>query len=281
MSLPVGLGLGWRPETAQLIERRTGEGTLQFTEVVAENHSPGRLSAPLSRLVDRGVPVLVHGVSLSLGGAEPLSTRRLDHLARLAEALRAPLVSEHICLVRAGELDSGHLLPVARRHDVLDLLIDSVRQAQRSLPVPLVLENIATLFSWPDDELDEASFITTLLEETGAGLLLDISNLYANARNHGIDPLAFIDALPLDRIAYVHVAGGVERGDLYHDTHAHPVAAGPLGLLAELVKRCPARPVMLERDEGFLGLASLEAELDTIDAALRPEHENEGRRHAS
>lgn len=260
--LRAGVGLGWRAATALLIDRRPG---IALSEVVAENVDPAALPRPLAQLVERGLPVIPHGVSLSLGGAQRPDRARLDRLARLAERLRAPLVSEHVAFVRAGGVEAGHLLPLPRTRAMLDVLVENVREAQRALPVPLALENIATLFEWPGAELDEAAFLSELLLRTGAPLLLDVANLYANARNHGFDALAVLDALPLDRIAYVHVAGGVERGGLYHDTHAHPLPDGPLALLAALFERTGPVPVLLERDDRFGTRAALEAELDRIE----------------
>ena len=111
--------------------------------------------------------------------------------------------------------------------------------------------------------------MNALLERTGALLLLDLANTYANARNHGGDPLAFLDALPLERIAYVHVAGGVERDGLYHDTHAHPTPPAVLELVAELCARRDPPGVMLERDDAYPPEADLDAELDAIAAATR------------
>src|SRR5207253_618234 len=111
----------------------------------------------------RGVPVVPHGVSLSLGGAEPPSPARLDALARLAARLGAPLVSEHLAFVRAGGLESGHLLPLPWTKAVLQIVVDNVRRAQDALPVPLALENVASLLRWPGAEMDEASFLAEVL----------------------------------------------------------------------------------------------------------------------
>jgi uncharacterized protein (UPF0276 family) len=159
---------------------------------------------------------------------------------------------------------------VPRTRDALDVLVGNVRLAQAELPVPLALEHVAALLEWPAPELDEAAFLTGLLERTGAWLLLDVANLYANARNHGGDPHAFLDALPLERVAYVHVAGGVERDGLYHDTHAHPTPPPVLDLVAELCRRFTGGPpgVMLERDDAYPPEPELAAELDAVAAAV-------------
>lgn len=261
----LGLGIGWRPEIALAIERRQDLG---FIEVVAEDLDPhGPIPAPIERLRRRGVAVVLHGVTLSLGGAEPLDRARLDALARLAERLDAPLVSEHIAFVRGGGRETGHLLPLPRTREAVELVVANIREARAALPVPLALENIATLFEWPNPEMDEAAFLTEVLERADALLLLDIENVYANARNHGYDPHEFLTRIPLERLAYVHVAGGVEREGLYHDTHTHDIPAAVLDLLSELAARNEVPGVLLERDGRFPPDARLNAELDAIAAA--------------
>lgn len=261
----LGVGLGWRPEIDLTVERLPG---VDFVEVVAENLRPEALPESLKLLRGRGVPVLPHGVSLSLGGAEPPEEDRIAHLAALAEAFGAPVVSDHVCFVRAGGLDSGHLMPVPRTREALDVLVANVRQVQRSLPVPFAVENIAALLEWPDAELTEAQFLAELTERTGCLLLVDIANLYANARNLGTDPVRLLDELPLERLAYVHIAGGVERDGLYHDTHAHPVLPEVLDLLDELAARTDPPGVLLERDDAYPADEELAGELRAIRATL-------------
>ena len=261
-----GVGIGWRPEIAGYVESLPG---LRFTEVVAES-LPRRPELPdgLTRLRERGVCVVPHGIRLSLGGTEPVEMSRVQHLARYARALRAPFVSEHIAFVRAGGLEAGHLLPLPRTREAVDVVVGNVKRAQAELPVPIALEPIAALFDWPDAELSEGQFLTEVLDRTDALLLLDIANIYANARNRGEEPTDLLDALPLSRIAYVHVAGGAEHDGLYHDTHTDPTPPEVLDLVTELCKRSTPPALMLERDGHFPPAAALTAELDSIaDAA--------------
>jgi uncharacterized protein (UPF0276 family) len=262
----LGLGIGWRAELALPIERRA----LGFVEVIAEDVDPdGPIPQPLQNLQARGVAVVPHGVTLSLGSAEPPATEALARLGTLATRLNAPLVSEHLAFVRAGERETGHLLPLPRSRDALQIVVANVRAAREALPVPLAIENIATLFEWPAPEMDEATFLAEVLEQADVFLLLDIANVYANARNHHWDPLAYLDRLPLKRIAYVHIAGGVERDGLYHDTHAHPVLPAVLDLLEELSRRVEVPGVLLERDDRFPSARELNAEMNAIEAAHR------------
>lgn len=276
----LGTGIGWRPEIADAVERMPG---IDWVEVVAENVCPGHLPASLRRLRERGVTVVPHGVSLGLGGAERPDPDRLTALAERARALDAPLVTEHIAFVRAGgpltatpRLEAGHLLPVSRTRDALDVLCENVRIAQDALPVPLAVENIAALFSWPGEEMTEGQFLYELADRTGVRLLIDVANLHTNHVNRGEDPAKALAELPLEAIAYVHVAGGFERDGVWHDSHAHPVPPPVLGILTDLAARVSPPGVLLERDENFPEPAELEGELDAIRAALRA-----GRRLAS
>ena len=242
----LGTGIGWRPEIADAVEGMPG---IDWVEVVAENLCPGHLPESLLRLRERGVTVVPHGVSLGLGGADRPDEGRLTALAERAEALGSPLVTEHIAFVRAGgpltaspRLEAGHLLPVPRTRDALDVLCENIRIAQAALPVPLAVENIAALISWPGEELTEGQFLYELADRTGVRLLIDVANLHTNHVNRGEDPAKALAELPLEAIAYVHVAGGFERDGVWHDSHAHPVPGPVLDILDRpRLPRHPAR----------------------------------------
>ena len=230
----LGVGIGWRPEIDLTVPRLPG---VEWVEIVAENVDPGGIPASLAALHQSGLPVIPHGVSLSLGGTEPVDPKRLAGLAGLAERFRSPLVSEHVAFCRAGGMEAGHLLPLPRTRAALRLLTENVRAAQEVLPVPLAMENIAVLISWPEDELTEAQLLTALVERTGVLLLLDVANLHTAQVNFGLDPIATLEALPLDQVGHVHVAGGVLRDGIWHDTHAHPVCQQILDILTALAER--------------------------------------------
>lgn len=273
----LGIGIGWRPEIADAVEALEG---VEWVEAVAENLCADHLPDSLVRLRGRGVTVVPHGVALGLGGAERPDPRRLADLAARVELLGAPLVTEHVAFVRAGgtsadapALEAGHLLPVPRTWDALDVLCENVRIAQDALPVPLALENIAALVDWPDEELTEGQFLAELVERTGVRLLIDVANLHTNHVNRGEDPATALDELPVEAIAYVHVAGGVEKDGVWHDTHAHPVTAPVLDVLTELRSRVDPPGVLLERDDDFPPAEELAGELamirQTLEAARR------------
>ncbi|MEU9517487.1 DUF692 domain-containing protein [Streptomyces sp. NPDC048224] len=268
----LGTGIGWRPEIADVVERMPG---IDWVEAVSENLCPGHLPDSLLRLRERGLTVVPHGVSLGLGGGDRPDAGRLAALAERAAVLGSPLVTEHIAFVRAGgaltaspQLEAGHLLPVPRTRDALDVLCENVRIAQDALPVPLAVENIAALISWPDEELTEGQFLYELADRTGVRLLIDVANLHTNHVNRGEDPAEALGELPLEAIAYVHVAGGFERDGVWHDSHAHPVAQPVLDILTDLASRVAPPGVLLERDENFPEGDELRSEVAAIGAAV-------------
>ncbi|MBQ0825326.1 DUF692 domain-containing protein [Streptomyces tagetis] len=268
----LGTGIGWRPEIAGVVEAMPG---VDWVEAVAENVCPGHVPGSLLRLRERGVTVVPHGVSLGLGGAERPDAGRLAALAERVRVLEAPLVTEHIAFVRAGgpltaspRLEAGHLLPVPRTRDALDVLCENVRVAQDALPVPLAVENIAALLSWPGEEMTEGQFLYELADRTGVRLLIDVANLHTNHVNRGEDPAEALRDLPLEALAYVHVAGGFVRDGVWHDSHAHPVPPVVLDILTDLASRVAPPGVLLERDENFPPPGELAAEMDAIRAAV-------------
>ncbi|MDU0302787.1 DUF692 domain-containing protein, partial [Streptomyces sp. PAL114] len=268
----LGTGIGWRPEIADAVEAMPG---IDWVEAVAENVCPGHLPESLLRLRGRGVTVVPHGVSLGLGGGDRPDEQRLTTLAERATALGSPLVTEHIAFVRAGGpltaspgIEAGHLLPVPRTRDALDVLCENVRIAQDALPVPLAVENIAALFSWPGEEMTEGQFLYELADRTGVRLLIDVANLHTNHVNRGEDPAEALSELPLEALAYVHVAGGFERDGVWHDSHAHPVPRPVLDILTDLASRVSPPGVLLERDENFPAPEELKGELDAIGRAV-------------
>lgn len=278
-SLPLGtVGVAWRPSVADLLHSMALEGWLRFSEVVAENLDPAALPDALVALRGAGVTVVPHGVTLGLAGAHLPDRVRLHHLAALATALGAPLVSEHVALVRAGGdpaglhgdvLEAGHLVPPPRTAESLDVLVDNVARAQDALGLPLALENVAATLRWPEDTLDEPDFLGALVERTG-WLVLDVANLHASCQPVGADGHALLRRMPLEHVAYVHVAGGEVRDGIYHDSHAHPVVPEVAALLTDLVGLLgPAHPpVLLERDSDVTP-ATVRAELAVVQESVR------------
>ncbi|MFO0577308.1 MAG: DUF692 family protein [Polyangia bacterium] len=266
--LQAGVGMGWRPELAGGL--MTAPQQVDWLEVVAEPcMAPGPTQREILALAEIW-PVVPHGVKLSLGSADGIELERARRLGRLARALRSPCITEHVAFTRAGGREIGHLTQLPFTRAALAVLTRNVDAARRVLPdVPLLLENAAWTLRWPDDELAEGDFYHEVAARTGCRLLLDLGNVYANARNSGTDPLALLRSYPLDRIGMIHLAGGSLRGGFYIDTHADPVPAPVLELLAETLRCCGPLPILIERDACFPPFAETAAELHAARAVLQ------------
>jgi uncharacterized protein (UPF0276 family) len=258
-----GVGLGWRRELAA--DLLASPWVVDFVEVVAEAcHVQAKVRREALAL-SRMWPVALHGVKLSLGSAEGVREDRARLLGALARDLAAPVVSEHVAFTRGREREIGHLTPLPRTRAAVAVVARNAARARRFLPdVPLLLENVAATFWWPDDEMDEATFYQEVVAATGCELLLDLSNLWANATNEGLDPVAVLEGYPLERVAMVHLAGGEWDHGFYLDTHAAPVGEPVLELLRVLVQRRGSVPVLVERDAEFGPFAELEDELGRV-----------------
>ena len=223
----------------------------------------------IRHLVDR-IPLVLHGVGLSIGTDTPLDERYLDGVAEAVEDLKVPSYSEHLAWTKVPGIDIANLLPVPRTRAVADMLIPKIERVQARLPVPFSLENISYVFDFPNGEMNDAEFFNLLFRETGVGMLLDVENLFVNSRNHGIDPHAFLDQLPAGVVTGIHAAGGplIRRPYLdapFHaDNHSHPVPPQALELLRRALDRQRPQTVILERDNDIEQADELLADVGRI-----------------
>jgi uncharacterized protein (UPF0276 family) len=263
-----GVGVGFRPQLARALLREPAR--VDFLEVVAEACRDARARREVAALAELW-PVVPHGVKLSLGSAEGVDEARAREFGKLARELRAPFVSEHVAFVRAGGREIGHLTELPMTREAVRVVARNVATLRRHLPdVPLLLENVARAFVWPAHEMSEGEFYHEVARATGCELLLDVSNLYANARNEGRDPLTALAEYPLDRARMVHVAGGAFECGFYYDTHAHPVPDGVFDLVARALAARPDAAVLLERDADLDDAEAIFGEVDRLRSIARP-----------
>lgn len=262
------VGLGFRPELAG--DLLYAPESVDFIEVVAETCYTQATTRREAIAMSERWPVIPHGVKLSLGSADGIDLDRARRLGALARELRAPMISEHVSFTRAGASEIGHLTQLPRTQAAIRVVAANVARVRRVLPdVPFLLENVAWSVRWPDDELDEPAFYHEVVAATGCDLLLDVGNLYANAVNEGLDPVAVLERYPLDRVGMIHVAGGVWEHGFYYDTHAHAVPPAVMDLVARVVAIRDV-PVLVERDAD-ISFAKLAGELAALRALPRAE----------
>jgi hypothetical protein len=240
------------------------QGAVDFMEVAPENWIGvgGRFGKQFLQLAER-YPIVLHGLSLDIGGPDPIDVDLVQSVRGLMDDVNVPLYSEHLTYCAA----QGHLydlLPIPFTEEAVHYVAARVRQVQDIIGQPIALEN-ASYYAQPHTELSEAEFITAVLAESGCDLLLDVNNIYVNSINHSYDAIAFLDALPLERARYIHVAGHYdEADDLKVDTHGADVIDPVWTLLAQAYQRLGPLPTLLERDFNLPPLAELLQEISQI-----------------
>jgi uncharacterized protein (UPF0276 family) len=285
MTGPPAIGIGYRAS----IDNWTREHLEHFDIIeITVDHCIGGTKSTHSAIFDLvgQIPLLAHGIGLSIGTDVPLDLAYLDKVAGVVERLQAPAYSEHLAFTKVPGRDLANLLPVPKTAAVAEQIITKVQTIQARVPVPFLLENITYLFEWPDSDMSDAAFITLICRETGARLLLDVENLYLNSRNHGFDPRAFLDALPEDVVQEIHLAGGVTVREeflerpFFADTHSHPVPDGALDLLDYVLARHAPATIVLERDDRLDAVDEILADVARIRARVAGRQSEKTHGHA-
>jgi uncharacterized protein (UPF0276 family) len=248
------VGIGYRSAIADWT--RDNLALFDMVEITVDHCISGgeTVASEIFDLVGQ-IPMTAHGIGLSIGTDVPLDLAYLDKVAAIVERLHPPAYSEHLAFTRAPGRDLANLLPLPKTEEVAEAIITKVRQVQSRIPAPFLLENISYLFEWPESRMTDVEFLNLICRETGAGLLLDVENLYLNAHNHGFDPYSFLNDLPAGIVKEVHVAGGVTvhknflARPFLADSHSHPVPEGALDLLDRALVRHRPDAVVLERDD--------------------------------
>ena len=219
-----GVGLGLRvPLAEDLLSAPPAE--LRWLEIAPENfmRRGGRYPSVL-RAVEQRWPLVPHGLSMSLGGVDPLDRDYLRTLGAFLHDIRAPWHSDHLCFGGVDGVALHELLPLPFTNAAAKHVAARVREAQDILGVPLAVENVTTYARPPGAEMDEADFVSEVVRSAGCGLLLDVNNVHVNGRNFGFSPRAMLERMPLDRVVQLHVAGHDDSDpELVIDTHAEPV----------------------------------------------------------
>jgi uncharacterized protein len=256
----LGVGLGLRQAYfGDVFQHRS---QIDFLEIVADHFFETHpRSDEYLELFKNHFPIIPHGLALSLGSVEGLDRDYLERLRRIVERVNPPWWSEHIAFTRAGGIDIGHLTPLPKSRQSLAVLRSNIRHAMDAIQKPLILENITETIRFPQDHLDEASFLGQILDENECGLLLDVTNLYTNSVNLRFDPVQVLRRLPPDRIVQLHFAGGHWDGDYLVDSHSQSTPNEVWQLLEEVVKYAPLCGIILERDERLPPIAELMDEL--------------------
>ena len=266
-ALPAAAGLGLRaPHVRHVLAERPA---VAWFEVHSENYfaDGGPDLAALDR-IRADYPLALHGVGLSLGSADPLDQAHLAKLKRLAARVEPAVVSEHLCWSGVGGRHFNDLLPLPYTDEALAHVCARIDEVQAYLGRALVVENVSSYYAFPEATIPEWEFVAAVAARTGCRLLVDVNNIHVNARNHGIDPLAFLDAMPRDAVAEIHLAGHDDSGPIVIDTHGAPVAPEVWTLYRAALARFGRVPTLIEWDTDIPEFAVLAGEAATAQAIL-------------
>ena len=263
MTALTGFGLGLRTDHyADFRATPARKLGVDWLEVISENYMvPG--GKPLAHLdaIRRDVPMVMHGVSLSIGSADPLDERYLRQLKALADRIEPAWISDHLCWTGVDHHNLHDLLPLPYTEAALRHVAERVLRVQEALGRRLLLENVSSYVGWAADEMSEWQFIAELTKRADCELLLDVNNVYVSAVNHGFDAKTFIDAVPAERVRQIHLAGHETTDEGLIDTHDHPVCEEVWALYRHTIARLGPVPTMIERDDNIPALAELIDEL--------------------
>lgn len=270
-----GVGFGLRWDFLDELMAALGDGTFEdvpFFEVSPENYMRrgGYIPESLEYIAER-IPIITHGLMMSLGGLDPFDTRYFDELRRFVHRFRSPWHSDHLCFSGVDRRILHDLLPMPQTRDAALYVAGRVREARARLEIPVGIENISFYAHLGEPELEETEFIGTILDAADCGLLLDVNNVFVNSQNHGFDPRAWLERIDVGRVMQIHIAGHEYRDDdgLIIDTHGATVIDPVYELLTATVARTGPVAVILERDNDVPPLAEMLAEWRRVEAAYQ------------
>lgn len=261
----LGFGLGLRPDHYEAILAGSASDGLRvdWFEAISENYmvGGGKPLRWLDRIRER-YPVVLHGVSLSIGSTAALDRAHLIQLKALAERIQPAWISDHLCWTGIAGRNMHDLMPLPHTEEAVHHVAARVREVQDFLGRRILLENVSSYVDFAHSALPEWEFLKAVAEAADCLILLDVNNIYVNSQNHGFDPLAYLRAVPASRVQQIHLAGHSRNGELLIDTHDHPVPDPVWALYAEALRRFGAVSTMIERDDHIPPLEELVRELD-------------------
>jgi uncharacterized protein (UPF0276 family) len=256
----LGFGLGLRPQHYPAI--LDGQPEIDWFEILSENYmvDGGRPLAKLMAIRER-YPMVMHGVSLSIGSTDPLNRGYLARLKALAARVEPAIISDHLCWTGVAGLNMHDLLPLPLTEEALAHVCSRVDQVQSFLGRQIAIENASTYVTFAHDAIPEWEFLAEIARRAGCKLLLDVNNVYVSAFNHDFSATGYIDAIPREAVAYIHLAGHENNKTYIIDTHDHPVIEDVWQLYAHTIRRLGPVATMIERDDKIPPLEELTKEL--------------------
>jgi uncharacterized protein (UPF0276 family) len=246
----LGFGVGLRRQHYGHVTEHRPE--VDWFEIITENFmvAGGRPLAVLEQ-VRSDYPIVMHGVSLSVGSADPLNRSYLDALSEMARRFKPAWISDHLCWTGIGGRNLHDLLPLPYTEEVVRHVAARIREVQDFLGQAILIENVSSYMSFRASTMQEWEFVSAVAEEADCGILLDINNIYVSAFNHGFDPVLYVNSVPPERVVQFHMAGHSDHGAYLLDTHDHPICAEVWRLYELAVSRFGATSTLIEWDDNI------------------------------
>ncbi len=243
-----GIGIGLRiPHLHHILEKKP---VVSWFEIISENYmvDGGRPLAVLDQILEQ-YKVVQHGVSMYFGSMDPLNREHLKRLKALVRRTKTPWLTDHLCWGSVDGRYTHDLLPMPYTFEAAKVTARKIRQAQDYLEVPIAVENVSSYAEFHVSQMTEWEFLNEVVERADCGILLDVNNIYVSSRNHDFDPYVYLNAVPAERVAQIHLAGHSKFEKYILDTHDHPVIGPVWKLYAHAIQRCGAVPTLLEWDD--------------------------------
>lgn len=257
----LGFGLGLRTEHYQDV--LDGLPKVDWFEVITENYIiPGGRPLDFLYRIHEYYPMVMHGVSMSIGSTDELDWKYLKLVKKLSDRLDVPWFSDHLCWTGMNGKNMHDLLPLPYTDEAIKHVASRIRQVMEFIERPMIIENLSSYVTYKSSQMNEWEFYNTVVEEADCGMLLDINNIYVSSFNHEFDPLEYLNSVPVERVYQFHLAGHSHYGEIIIDTHDHPVIEEVWDLYEHAVKRFGHVSTMIERDDNIPPLADVLEELD-------------------
>ena len=259
----LGYGLGLRKEHYEDV--LADRPNVDWFEIISENYmvDGGKPLDYLTRIREH-YPMVMHGVSMSIGSIEPLNFTYLKQLKELIKRVEPEWISDHLCWTGVNGLNLHDLMPLPYTEEAIQHVADRVSQVQDYLGQQILLENVSSYVSYSDSVMTEAEFYRKVTERADCLMLLDINNIYVSAYNHNFDPYSYLNAMPIERVYQFHLAGHTHEDNLIVDTHDHPISDPVFDLYAAAVEHFGRVSTMIERDDNIPPLPELLNELEHV-----------------
>jgi uncharacterized protein (UPF0276 family) len=254
-----GIGIGLRTPHYQHIFNK--KPVVDWFEIISENFmvGGGRALANLDQILER-YRVVQHGVPMYFGSAEPLNRDHLRRLKALIKRTRTPWLSDHLCWGSVDGTYSHDLLPMPYTFEAAEVTARKVREARDFLEVPIAVENVSSYAEFHMSEMTEWEFLNEVVERPDCGILLDVNNIYVSSRNHEFDPYEYLNDIPAERVAQIHIAGHSKFRKYILDTHDHPVIDPVWKMYERAIRRVGPTATLLEWDDRIPSFEEVHAE---------------------